>query len=368
MDASSSSSSVPQPLLPPPPSAIQPFTQIRTFTVHGGKEIDVVYTNEEQTMSNYLEMYARWYAEENENKFVGLDLEYTPEDPNHELENYLAVVQLSMKNHVLVCHYSWTNGECKALLRSFFQDQGIVFCTVDKRQDFVKLYFENIIIPSKNWIDIQELVHVKGRNDRGYLMRDGMASLATSIIDESYSEMKNKFPTERHNYWEERPLSDLNLEYAAKDAYVSYQLYVKIWFFLRYLVFCPGCKKEDTLRGKVCYKCNAAEIKAERAQKNAAAEIARLNAELASVQAELASLKAPASSDNTQQASPPHGMRRKMNDEHWLESTDAPKSSDYWRRKWTDDEQKSDDPWTTKKSDQQSPKNDNPWLTKPGNY
>ena len=243
-----------------------------------------------------------------------------------------------------------------------------MFCTVDKRQDFVKLYFENIIIPSKNWIDIQELVHVKGRNDRGYLMRDGMASLATSIIDESYSEMKNKFPTERHNYWEERPLSDLNLEYAAKDAYVSYQLYVKIWFFLRYLVFCPGCKKEDTLRGKVCYTCNAAEIKAERAQKNAAAEIARLNAELASVQAELASLKAPASSDNTQQASPPHGMRRKMNDEHWLESTDAPKSSDYWRRKWTDDEQKSDDPWTTKKSDQQSPKNDNPWLTKPGNY
>jgi hypothetical protein len=61
-------------------------------------------------------------------------------------------------------------------------------------------------------------------------------------------------------------------------------------------------------------------------------------------------------------------MRRKMNDEHWLESTDAPKSSDYWRRKWTDDEQKSDDQWTTKKSDQQSPKNDNPWRTKPGNY
>jgi hypothetical protein len=104
MDASSSSSSVPHPL---PPSAIQPCTQIRTFTVHGGKEITVVYTNEEQTMSKYLEMYAQWYAEENENKFVGLDLEYTAEDPIHELENYLAVVQLCMKNHVLVCHFSW---------------------------------------------------------------------------------------------------------------------------------------------------------------------------------------------------------------------------------------------------------------------
>ncbi|KAK1653349.1 hypothetical protein QYE76_071154 [Lolium multiflorum] len=276
---------------------MQAFTQIRTFTVHGGKEIDVVYTNEEETMSKYLKMYAQWYAEEEENKFVGLDLEYTAEDPNHELENYLAVVQLSMKNHVLVCHFSWTNGECKAL-RSFLQDQGIVFCTVDKRQDFVKLYFENIIIPTK-------------------------------------------------------------------DAYVSYQLYVKIWFFLRYLVFCPGCKKEDTLRGPLCYKCKAAEKEAEHAQKNAAAEIARLNAELASVQAELASLKAPASSDNTQQASPPHGMRRKMNDEQWLESSDAPKRV---KKSWTGDEQKSDDPWTTEMSDQQSPKSDNPWLTKPGNY
>jgi hypothetical protein len=247
-----------------------------------------------------------------------------------------------------------------------------VFCSVDKRADFIKLYYEKIIIPRENWIDIQEIVNVKGLNERGKLMRDGMASLATSIIDESYSQMKSKFPRERHNYWEEQPLSDLNLEYAAKDAYVSYQLYVKIWFFLRYLVFCPGCKKEDTLRGKVCYTCNAAEIKAERAQKNAAAEIARLNAELASVQAELASLKAPASSDNTQQTRPPHGKRRNMNDEQWLESSDAPKSSDYWQnlrmQSWTGADQKSDDPWTTEMSDQQSPKSDNPWRTKPGNY
>ena len=105
--ASSSSSSVPQPLLPPPPSAMQAITQIRTFTVHGGKEIEVVYTNEEETMSKYLKMYAQWYAEEEENKFVGLDLEYTPEDPNHEEDNYLAVAQLCMRNHVLVCHFSW---------------------------------------------------------------------------------------------------------------------------------------------------------------------------------------------------------------------------------------------------------------------
>jgi hypothetical protein len=76
-----------------------------------------------------------------------------------------------------------------------------VFCSVDKRADFIKLYYEKIIIPRENWIDIQEFVNVKGLNERGNLMRDGMDSLAASISDESYSQMKNKFPPERHDYW-----------------------------------------------------------------------------------------------------------------------------------------------------------------------
>ena len=83
------------------------YTRISTITVHGNKEIEVVYTNEEETMKKYLEMYAQWFAEEKEDKFVGLDLEYTKEDPEEKYDNDLAVVQLCMKNHVLVCHFSW---------------------------------------------------------------------------------------------------------------------------------------------------------------------------------------------------------------------------------------------------------------------
>ena len=134
-------------------------------------------------------------------------------------------------------HAFRTDKSCPAL-RSFLQDKGIVFCTVDKTQDFYKLDYEGIKIPAENWIDLQSLVKIKGGR-----YNDGMASLASRIIDKSYGEMKNEFPSKRHDYWEEEPLSDLNLEYAAKDAYVTYQLYVQIKFFLRYLVFCPGCKK-----------------------------------------------------------------------------------------------------------------------------
>ena len=60
--------------------------------------------------------------------------------------------------------------------------------------------------------------------------------------------MKQDFPSARHDYWEEKPLSDINLKYAAIDAYVSYELYVCIWFFQRFMVVpekevdCP-CRK-----------------------------------------------------------------------------------------------------------------------------
>ena len=83
------------------------YTRTLTITVHGKEDIVVVYTNEEETMKKTLQMYEEWFAEEEENKFVGLDLEYTKEDPDGIYDNDLAVVQLCMKNHVLVCHYSW---------------------------------------------------------------------------------------------------------------------------------------------------------------------------------------------------------------------------------------------------------------------
>ena len=130
---------------------------------------------------------------------------------------------------------------CPAL-RKFLQHKGIVFTTVDKTQDWWKLHWEEIEIPPNNWIDIQALVKTQEGT-----RRDGMAKLAEHIIDSSYGAMKQNFPSTRHDYWEEQPLSDINLKYAAIDAYVSYELYVRIRFFQCFMVpakevDCP-CRK-----------------------------------------------------------------------------------------------------------------------------
>ena len=80
-----------------------------------------------------------------------------------------------------------------------------------------------IKIPDEHHVDIQRLFCIKGGGER-----DSMADLAAAIIDPSYKNMKKSFPKEKHQFWEWKPLSPIHLEYAAKDGYVSYELYRRI--------------------------------------------------------------------------------------------------------------------------------------------
>ena len=52
-----------------------------------------------------------------------------------------------------------------------------------------------------------------------------MANMAAAVIDEEYAGMKTKFPKNQHKKWEKTPLDAINIEYAARDAYVAYELY-----------------------------------------------------------------------------------------------------------------------------------------------
>ena len=64
---------------------------------HSVTWIEAVYTNEAATVDLILEKYERWLADE-EIKFVGLDIEY------NSTQRKVAVMQLAMREHVLVFH------------------------------------------------------------------------------------------------------------------------------------------------------------------------------------------------------------------------------------------------------------------------
>ena len=61
-----------------------------SFTTHDNKKIDVVYTNEEEIVVRVQRMYEGWLGIDKD-KFVGLDLEYTPEHPYEGSVDLLSV-------------------------------------------------------------------------------------------------------------------------------------------------------------------------------------------------------------------------------------------------------------------------------------
>jgi hypothetical protein len=85
------------------------------------------------------------------------------------------------------------------------------------------LHRAGIHIPEEYHVDIQDMFRIKDDNNRV-----GMADLAKAFIDESYKDMKKKFPEYMHNFWDWKPLAKDNLHYAAIDGYVSYELYRRI--------------------------------------------------------------------------------------------------------------------------------------------
>ena len=132
---------------------------------------------------------------------------------------------------------------CPALVE-FLCRKGITFTSVDITNDTIMLSRALIKIPEGHHIDIQNLYKIKS-----YPAKDGMGDLAAEIIDKSYEKLK-KLKRLDHDYWEWKPMSQVRLEYAARDAYMAYELYsklitmkdgmVKAGFFAREL--CPGCK------------------------------------------------------------------------------------------------------------------------------
>ena len=75
-------------------------TEKHRILAHGRTYIDVVYNNEAATVDGVLRMYEGWLDEDEDRfKFVGLDLEY--DSSGHKL----AVMQIAMREHVLVFHY-----------------------------------------------------------------------------------------------------------------------------------------------------------------------------------------------------------------------------------------------------------------------
>ena len=103
-----------------------------------------------------------------------------------------------------------------------FLRSGIYFVSVDITNDKIKMRSTwGIEIPADRHIDLQDRFKLK--HDR-----TSMADMAAALIGPEYADMKKKFPKSAYRHWARTPLDRINIEYAAIDGYVSYELYRRI--------------------------------------------------------------------------------------------------------------------------------------------
>ena len=121
------------------------------------------------------------------------------------------------------------NEKYQCNLLSFLKNKKITFTSVDISKDTTILKDEWLPIPHPYHLDLQKIYKIEGRK------KAGMATLAATLIDQSYALMKDDFKGAEdrdrrigHDFWEYKPLSEMNLRYAAIDGWVSYELYHKL--------------------------------------------------------------------------------------------------------------------------------------------
>ncbi|XP_051190490.1 uncharacterized protein [Lolium perenne] len=132
-------------------------------------------------------------------------------------------MQIVLREHVLVFHLIRCQDNIYTL-KKFLKNKDVTFVGVDIRTDHKLLYKQWLYIPLGKHLDLQNMLKIPGYGNRA-----GMATMASELINLKYAGMKEKFVTDYdkfkgHNYCEWKPLSDMNLEYAAIDGYVTYEL------------------------------------------------------------------------------------------------------------------------------------------------
>jgi hypothetical protein len=156
-------------------------------------------------------MFERWLGERDQQPIVGLDLEDTITKPA-----CTALLQLCMRDHCLLWHESVATRNCPQLIQ-FLNSPDISFASVDKRQDTSKLEALGARIP--NHVDLQDHFNVLGQS------RTGIAKMMSLVIDRTFKDYKEEFRKKNlHDTWHLWELQPEQIHYAAKDAYVCYDI------------------------------------------------------------------------------------------------------------------------------------------------
>ena len=252
------------------------FTSEFTVRVHGSTSINAVYTNDVDSVDAWIGKVEGSLAAA-EHKIVGADVEYTTRVYSRS-KGYIqkaAVIQLCVGQECLVYHLSCVPDGISAKFVEFLRNKRYRFfiffpsvlllsplCTFgtglrvlfyiflkflpiivlnffliyhcrfagfDIPKDKKMLYYSEPPLFIMNYNDI----HAYWMNpDNTSRRKQKITDVAVVLIDSSYKD-GDEMTVDDHRKWGVAPLSQKHLDYAAKNAFLSYELYRMLDFYER---------------------------------------------------------------------------------------------------------------------------------------
>ncbi|KAM0855274.1 hypothetical protein ACQ4PT_049889 [Festuca glaucescens] len=152
-------------------------------------------------------------------KIVGLDVEYDQIRDSYNSKKKAVVIQLCYGNDVLVYHIYHAD-EKFLKLRDFLWGWRYIFAGFCIPKDKNALGHPGL--PVHNLKDIQQIWRDP---EKSWKRTQGLKDVGGAIIDPYYEKMKDGFGNREHNMWANAPpLPMKHLEYAARDAYATYEV------------------------------------------------------------------------------------------------------------------------------------------------
>jgi hypothetical protein len=223
-------------------TSILPFSEEHNIPVHGSTVMKVLYTNMVSSVEAWLDK-AEEILDASERKIVGLDVEYDKLRDSYNSKRKPAVIQLCYGTDVLVFHFCHADQFCQKL-RNFLFGWRYIFAGFDIAQD--KNILGRVDLPVHNLRDIQQAWRDPDNTSK---RTQGLKDVAGAIIDPFYNSMKDGFGRKEHSMWADPPpLTEKHLEYAARDAYATYEVYRRLDVFER--GFFSLYKRPEKKRGR----------------------------------------------------------------------------------------------------------------------
>ncbi|XP_051211084.1 uncharacterized protein [Lolium perenne] len=186
----------------------------------------VLYMNSAASVEEWI-TNAEASLDSSARKIVGLDVEYDRLSGTYFNPKKAAVIQLCVGTDVLVYHICHADERSESLVE-FLHGFRYIFAGFCTAEDCKVLSRSNHYV--HNLKDIREISRDPDKKKK----LQGLKDVAGAIIDPIYFEMKDGFGRAEHRMWANPPpLPPKHLEYAARDAYVTYEVYRRLDLFER---------------------------------------------------------------------------------------------------------------------------------------